>query len=425
MRLISATIENFKGIEALSLVLDPSLNIVIGDNGSGKTAILEAFTIAVGSLLVGMKNVPTRTIKKSDVRFTMFQEYAYPVTIAAEAEVLGQRISWSRSKNSQRGGTTTKEAQSIIELGKKLDRQVRNGEQINLPLISFFSTSRLFVEAKSKQSFPQQEVGKELGSRYRGYRTSLDVRSNFRHFLKWFEAKELSTIQRRKQDEGLEQVRSAIVNNLPGCKHLFFDFDPDTNRGLTIELEDGRSLPFDYLSDGMRNFVAMMADIAHRCVTLNPHLEDRALRETQGIVLIDELDLHLHPSWQKAVITGLRETFPAIQFIISTHSPYLIQEAGDGQLIHLNNCDVTEISGADQLSLEDVAEFKQGVADPQMSHKKKALYEAAEDYLQTIRKDGKADERKKALLASKLRPFSSNPAIDALLELEKLNRAEK
>ena len=89
-----------------------------------------------------------------------------------------------------------------------------------------------------------------------------------------------------------------------------------------MELEDGRSLPFDFLSDGMRNFVAMMADIAHRCVLLNPQLQDRALTETSGVVLIDELDLHLHPAWQKKVLNSLLTIFPKIQFIITTHSPF-------------------------------------------------------------------------------------------------------
>lgn len=155
------------------------------------------------------------------------------------------------------------------------------------------------------------------------------------------------------------------------------------------------------------------------------HLKDRALSETEGIVLIDELDLHLHPSWQKAVITGLRKTFPSLQFIVSTHSPYLIQEAGDGQLIRLENCSIADVSGGDQLSLEDIAEFKQGVKNPQMSQKKQDLYNAAEDYLQAVRENGEADQTKKALLENHLRPFSTNPAIDALLELEQLNRSEE
>lgn len=423
MRLTSTIIENFKGIDKLDLALDPYLNVLIGDNGSGKTAILEALTIAVGTLFVGMKNVSARRIREADVRYTSFQEYAYPVSVIANGSLNGESLTWERNKNSQRGSTTTKSAQAVIDAGKELDRQVRNGETVNLPLISYFSTSRLFVEAKSKKAPPQNGKGKELGSRYRGYRTSLDVRSNFRHFLRWFEFKELSVVQKREKDEALEQVRQAISSNLPGCKNVYFDFDPDTNRGLTIELADGRVLPFEYLSDGMRNFIAMVADISQRCVLLNPHLGSEALAKTEGIVLIDELDLHLHPSWQKAVITGLRTTFPSLQFIVSTHSPYLIQEAGDGQLIRLKDCQVVDVSGGDELTLEDIAEFKQGVPTPQMSQRKQALYDAAEDYLRAVKENGTADAAKTALLEEKLIPFSTNPAIDALLELEELNRS--
>lgn len=422
MQINSVRIHNFKGIEQLDLKLDPRLNILIGDNGSGKTAILEALTIAVGTLFMGMKNLSSRSIGKSDVRYTSFQEYAYPVSISAAGQIYEHPFNWSRSKNSQRGSTTKKEAQELIDFGRYLDEQVRSGQRVDLPLISYFSTSRLFVQAKSPKNGIGTEKGKALGSRYRGYRTSLSVHSNFQHFLQWFKYKELSVVQKRQPDLSLDQVRTALVSNLPGCKNIYFDFDPDTNRGLTVELTDGRVLPFTFLSDGMRNYLAMVADIAHRCVVLNPHLGERALEQTKGIVLIDELDLHLHPSWQKAVVNSLRKAFPSIQFIITTHSPYLIQEAGDGQLVSLAGCQVKGISGGDQLSLEDIAEYKQGVENPQWSRKKQALYEATEEYLGAVEAGETIDPEQKQLLQEKLLPFSANPAIDAMLKLEELKR---
>ena len=95
---------------------------------------------------------------------------------------------------------------------------------------------------------------------------------------------------------------------------------------MMVDFEDMGNTPFDTLSDGQRGLIAMVADIARRACLLNPHLEDKVLEETPGIVLIDELDLHLHPKWQRSIVKNLKKTFPKIQFIATTHSPQIIGE---------------------------------------------------------------------------------------------------
>ena len=421
MRLTSATIRNFRGIEELELDFDPRLNLLIGDNGSGKTAILEALTIAVGSLFIGFRDVPSRGIINDEVRFTKQQEFAYPVTIQAFAEVDEcQQIRWKREKNSQRGSTTHRNAADLKHFGKELDRQVRSGESVNLPLISYFSTVRLSVQAKERKKKKSSGPVKELGSRFRGYKESLDVRSNFPRFLRWFRDKELSQLQKKQPDLLFEQVRKAICTSLPVARQVYYDFDPDTSRGLTVELKDGRVLPFDYLSDGMRNYVAIVADIAHRCALLNPHLGENALTQTEGIVLIDELDLHLHPAWQKSVLNSLLTTFPNVQFILTTHSPFLIQETEEGQLIQLKNCRVESISGGNQLSIEDIAEYKQGVANPQWSGKREAVYTASKNMLSKLAAGEPVTTEEEEAFAEKMKPYSVHPGFEALLEMKKL-----
>ena len=231
MRLNSATIRNFRGIEELEMSFDPRLNVLVGDNGSGKTAILEALTIAVGSLFIGFRNVPSRGIADNEVRFTKQQEFAYPVTIEAFAEVDEcQQVVWKREKHSQRGSTTHRDAAELKHFGKELDRQLRSGESVNLPLISYFSTVRLSIQAKERKKKINASSEKELGSRFRGYKESLNVRSNFTRFLRWFQAKELSQLQKKTRDHTLEEVRRAIQQSLPGCRSIYYDFDPDNNR---------------------------------------------------------------------------------------------------------------------------------------------------------------------------------------------------
>ncbi|OAD20659.1 ATP binding protein, partial [Candidatus Thiomargarita nelsonii] len=115
---------------------------------------------------------------------------------------------------------------------------------------------------------------------------------------------------------------------------LYFDLNEEA---LMMAFKDGRILPFKQLSDGVRNLLAMVADIAFRCTSLNPHLGQKAAFDTDGIVLIDELDLHLHPAKQQKVIFDLKTTFPKIQFIATTHSPLILSTVADNVISLTDN----------------------------------------------------------------------------------------
>ena len=108
---------------------------------------------------------------------------------------------------------------------------------------------------------------------------------------------------------------------VPGAKAIEYSV---RERSIVVEFATGDVL-YQNLSDGQRIMLSLVADIAYRAAWMNPHLEDRVLQETDGIVLIDELDLHLHPKWQRTVVDDLRRTFPKIQFIATSHSPFIIQ----------------------------------------------------------------------------------------------------
>ncbi len=127
---------------------------------------------------------------------------------------------------------------------------------------------------------------------------------------------------------------------------------------------DEHSLPFRYLSDGYRNMVAMAADIAVRCATLNPHLGAEAARGTPGVVLIDEVDLHLHPRWQRRVVDDLLRAFPKVQFFGTTHSPFIIQSLPPIEGVQLLNLDNPQAEDFTNKSVEDIAEEVQGVELP-------------------------------------------------------------
>ena len=200
---------------------------------------------------------------------------------------------------------------------------MRAGETVDLPLVVYYSTERLWKE--------RSDTTKLSGSRLKdGYYNGLKATSNNKFFTKWFEKEEIVVLQGRRDSSGLNVVRQAVSNCIEGCENLYFNYD---RRELMIEFSDGRKLPFKYLSDGVRNMLAMVADIAFRCAMLNPHFREEAASKTKGVVLIDELDLHLHPAWQKRVVSNLKETFPSIQFIVTTHSPLILSTVQDRVIV--------------------------------------------------------------------------------------------
>lgn len=415
------TLKNFRGYQSIVIPLHKEFNLIIGDNGSGKTAILEALTVAMGSLFLGIRNTDSRHILPKDVHIKTFEdseEFGWPVSVKASGIVNGKEISWKRELTSFKSKTLTRGAMVMKKLGSEYDSYIRNGENIALPVLAYYATGRLFDEARNVK---EKEEGKnpEIASRLRAYNQCLRAKMTFKQFIKWFKGKELAKIQKGTLDINYSVVKDAIIKNIPDCKNIYFEFDPDKPKGLKVVLNDDRVLPFTYLSDGTRNFFALIADIAFKCVTLNPHLKESALNKTTGIVLIDELDLHLHPEWQRKIIVGLKETFPKIQFITSTHSPFLIQETAVNQLIKLKDNAISTISHANNLSIEDIAEEFQGVKNPQWGKSRQHMYEIAKKYYQAV-KDGADTIEMKAEFDIAMKPFSQDTALYAVIEQEKI-----
>ena len=126
----------------------------------------------------------------------------------------------------------------------------------------------------------------------------------------------------------------AAVRATPGVKHAWYDA---VEKNPVMRFEDGHEAPWSELSDGYHVFIALIADIARRAVMLNEFDGAEAPARVEGVVLIDEIDLHLHPRWQRVALPRLREAFPRLQFIISTHSPQILSSAENRQVRRLVN----------------------------------------------------------------------------------------
>ena len=419
MKLNKLNIKNFRGYKLLELDFDPSFNLIIGDNGSGKTALLEAVAVAIGSFFLGIRDIESPTIRKNDIHIATHknnEEYLFPVEIEATGEINKKKIDWTRKLNGIKNKTLASGAEKIKKIAEFIDNQVRQGEKIDLPILLYYATGRLFDKENGKNKIT-------IASRFRAYEKCLDAKSNYQQFQEWFRGKELSRIQKGSVDISFEVVKKVIIKNLPDCKNVYYEFDVDKPKGLKIELSDGRILPFQMLSDGTRNFFAIISDIAYKCITLNPHLKERALTKTAGIILIDELDLHLHPEWQRKIIFALRTTFPAIQFIATTHSPFLIQETGKEQLIILDNSKVKTKGSGNNLSIEDIAEELQDVRNPQWSKSRQKMFKVAAEYYKAV-KEGIDTKKMKNELDKVMKPFALDTAFYAILEQVKQTEQE-
>ena len=207
--------------------------------------------------------------------------------------------------------------------------------------------------------------------------------------------------------EELEQGQSVIYSSRYG--------------EIAIKNADGAVIRFSALSDGYRNVIKIVTDIATKMCILNPYLGKTALQKTPGVVIIDELDLSLHPTWQKRIVRILKTLFPKIQFVCATHSPFIIQSLEPGELIILDDIEGEEYSGQ---SIEDIAEDIMNVSTPQYSEKKQRMYEAAEDFFDALENGDTQDElqelkKRMDVLAAE---YSDNPAYCALLKQKYLEK---
>jgi predicted ATP-binding protein involved in virulence len=196
-----------------------------------------------------------------------------------------------------------------------------------LPLLAFYGTGRLWSEGRTSEA--QTSRLTVADGRLAGYIDGLSSSSFFKHLVTWYEQRSHETADPRfatvlsRNLSLLGAVNSAtkLVLQPTGWCELGWDWD---RRDLLVSHTNQGGLSISALSDGVRNMVALVADIARRCAVLNPHLDQEAARETPGILLIDEIDMHLHPRWQQMVVDLLGQAFPALQLVLTTHSPHVL-----------------------------------------------------------------------------------------------------
>lgn len=239
---------------------------------------------------------------------------------------------WRRELTGSKNKTTYVDAAYLEQYGKDAQNAARAGNDVLLPVLGYYGTGRLWLQQKLT------EASKALlaESRTTAYRACLTPSSSYKEFAYWFkqlhegitaaiDLASMGLVARHLPQ--LKALRSSIIKAVDICLAQsgwegihYNSIDKEIHARKTEDV----ILPVSQLSDGIRNVLALAADIAFRCCHLNGHLGAQAVKESPGIVLIDELDLHLHPAWQQTIVQAFREAFPKIQFILTTHSPQLL-----------------------------------------------------------------------------------------------------
>lgn len=315
---------NYRCFSSLELSFKKNINLLIGDNSSGKSTIIQGLSSVLNSFFSGFSDENTRFFGLSKDDFTINSTetgLANEKPIAVEFDFM--KTEARLELHSKKGRTLQKPLYPILEKGNQLLNNlfdVANAKQIQaLPLIASFSTSdihknrktnvKAFLKYYHKPSFGYYECLQGDG------------------FLSYWTRRLLVLKEANKGELEIEGVITAFKDALgvDGC-NILTDVEIRHNQGSVYYIfRDGREIETKGLSDGYRRLINIIIDIAFRSMILNMGIYGKeACKKTMGTVLIDELDLHLHPSLQTLVLKGLRNAFPELQFVVTTHAPMIM-----------------------------------------------------------------------------------------------------
>ncbi len=365
------SLENFrsaKNIQFLDdLAFDPHINVFYGINGAGKTTILDAITILLSWLIAKIKYEYEQGayISNDDINLNADSSRIY-LRVKHDKCSVSWWTSRNLSKRKGKGSCIQFYSPSFYELCAEIR------ENHSFPVLIFYPIMRTafkdFLNKQAKEDSNASDDGSNVSDSkisnilepLKTYDESLSGNTDFQSFFKWFRAREdieneniihllTETVTQNNsssscfdkeelykiaQDKQLEAVRAAIHRFLPE----FSNIRVNRSSNCLVLQKEGFALKFNQLSDGEKCLFALVGDIARRLAIANTGKDGNPL-DGKGIVLIDEIDLHLHPEWQRMVIPRLLETFPNCQFFITTHSPLVINHLQPNNLFMLQSLD--------------------------------------------------------------------------------------
>lgn len=349
----SLTIDNFRGIRHLDVHFGERMNLFAGENGAGKSTVLQALRYLMSWYVARVLNHDGRglMIRLDDI--TKGEPYCR-LTIRLE-----DGTSWKLFKKNSKFRGKPIDKTDLSDLTALTDALVgdheRFGGYVRFPVVGCYGVDRAVAEVKPK--LQKKSKLEPLDS----YDVRLNNGHNFSKFFSWF--REVEDLENEKlRDKGtlipdgqLNAVRDALGQVSPD----FSNFKVSRNPRDFYMQKDGEQFSINQLSDGEKCYLTLVGDIA-RMMAMTNRGEANPLAG-KGCILIDEVDLHLHPVWQSEIIGRLTQIFPDCQFIVTTHSPFVVSNIKSfeyDKFFLMEQCEVREIDGntygkrIDQILLE-------------------------------------------------------------------------
>ena len=331
-------VQNFRRFEDLKISFEEDLTVLVARNGHGKSSILEAITILLGTFVGAFdlgraKGITPRDARRSLQSGTNEPRQHWPVRVGGTVQFpmpfgpdqempLAHQL--ARTLNGPKSRTTRMEVEFLTAYGHHLQRLIHRAEDVEMPIVAYYGTGRLW---KAHKNIQRKQVLTQ--NRSLGYEDCLSPASNFVQVQQWMDRASRARSQELERKENdlwgprLKGIQKAVDSVLAEEGWTEFAYSYDYEELSMLHPGHGR-LAVSQMSDGVRGVVSLVADLAFRCMRLNSFMGENAVQETKGIVLIDEVDQHLHPGWQQRILTALRRAFPKIQLVITTHSPEVL-----------------------------------------------------------------------------------------------------
>lgn len=356
MRIDKLELRNFKRFPTFDLRLHQQFTLLIGSNGAGKTSLLDGLAVALGVWLVDPPDSTLlnsrRAISPSEIRLEptrtgdriQFREAEGGVSVKATGRIEDREdLVWEREIRPGKRKATNAGAKDALEVVADAYRRSNAEEQVLLPVIAYYGAGRAWLSHHDRPKSRSAASGR--ARRWGAFYDCLNERIRVADLGDWFHREAVAAVNRAGRFRaGYEVVRTAVLRCVPGADGMWFDGDRNE---IVLSIND-EAQPFSNLSAGQRMMLALVADIAIKAVTQNnflvpddglapaPGVLPEVLARTSGVVLIDELDVHLHPSWQRRVASDLKSTFPRMQFVCTSHSPQVIGEIAPEEVRQLD-----------------------------------------------------------------------------------------
>ena len=328
MKIKEIHIENFRCIENLEIAnADPKMNLIVGVNGSGKTSVLDSLAIALSWMIARMKSTSARGSVPTDKDVRLGSKPPCSITVTTD-----NGVSWSVRK-SKAFSARKKLAACKTDLGEVsvlADQIVAGAENGgSVPVLMYYPVERAIAMVPVNLHKSEPVI-------WDVYKDALSGNSNFRSFFEWYRRQEdieneMIRDEASYRDPSLSAVRKAVSLFFPDFSELRVRRRP---KQAMVLKKGNETIEFTQLSQGEKCYLSLVCDIARRLSIANPGLENPL--EGDGIILIDEVDLHLHPKWQSEVASRLMQVFPNCQFFLSTHSAIVLSDILKRQIIPIS-----------------------------------------------------------------------------------------